>query len=63
LDNSSLKRQTFWNDKMRSHERLEKTVNQMPLFFNLSFFSLFFKLICFELYLLFYGSPTNVQDE
>ena len=27
-----LKRQTFWNDKMRSHERLENTVNQMLFF-------------------------------
>ena len=56
----SLKRQTFRNDKMRSHERLENTVNQMLFFF---FFPFFLKLICFELYSLFYGTPTNVQDE
>ena len=31
--------------------------------FELPFFIFILKLICFKLYLLFYGSPANVQDE
>ena len=44
-------------NRQTRHERLENTVNQMFFLFSYS------ETYCFELYSLFYGTPTNVQDE
>jgi len=59
LDNSlvSEKRQTFWNDKMRSHERLNFYLKTQPIkcFFPFSYS----KTYCFELYSSFYDTLTK----
>ena len=53
---------------MRSHERLyfylkTQSIKCLFIFFYFETYSFILKLICFELYSLFYGTSTNVQAE